>query len=36
MNLIDTVAQPRVLLACLCFGFVNLLLAKGEQRFGEQ
>ncbi|MBU1192592.1 MAG: hypothetical protein KKA36_09010 [Gammaproteobacteria bacterium] len=33
MNLIDAIAQPRVLLACLCFGFVNLLLAKGEQHF---
>ncbi len=33
MNLIDAIAQPRILLACLCFGCVNLLLANCEQHF---
>lgn len=33
MTLIDAIAQPRVLLACVVFGILNLLLAKREQLF---
>lgn len=33
MTLIDAIAQPRILLACLSFGVLNLLLANIEQRF---
>lgn len=33
MTLIDAIAQPRVLFACLIFGVLNLLLARREQRF---
>lgn len=32
MTLLDTLAQPRVLLACLVFGVLNLLLMFAEQR----
>ncbi len=31
MNLIDVIAQPRILLACAGFAVINLLLAKLEQ-----
>lgn len=33
MNLIDAIAQPRMLLACTAFAGLNLLLAKAELRF---
>lgn len=33
MTLIDAIAQPRMLLACVVFGILNLLLAKREQLF---
>lgn len=33
MTLIDAIAQPRMLFACLVFGLVNLLLASIERRF---
>lgn len=33
MSLIDAIAQPRMLFACLGFGLLNLLLAGFEQRF---
>ncbi len=33
MNFIDALAQPRVLLACVVFGILNLLLARTERKF---
>ena len=33
MNLIDILAQPRMLTACAAFAAVNLLLARPERRF---
>lgn len=33
MTLIDSLAQPRLLLACASFGVLNLMLAIGEMRF---
>ena len=33
MNLIDVLAQPRMLIACAVFAAVNLLLARAERRF---
>ena len=33
MNVIDALAQPRILIACAVFAVVNLLLARAERHF---